>query len=463
MPRSAAQKAKRKAKKVEKRSEQKIVNRLVSSGVKAGKKQSLAPKALAINQSRKVISGHGDYVPESSMGKKLSKLAGQGADFLGTLFGSGDYHKTLRYNTVMGVGGNIMAAGGPPIFANVGPNKRSVRFPHREFIGFLNGTTTFVPTSYGPFNPVNPLLFPWLSGVANSFEQFKFHGMVVEFVSNSGDTTATTALGTVIMSTQYDLNEAPFVNQFQMENYEYTQSDKPSVSFLHGLECAVGETFAPLKFMNNNERTGAVVDLNTTALGTFTIATSGNPSTGVLGQIWVSYDVELVKPRIAPIINSNYEFEWIGAANMTQTNTIPTDVTSNVSGGTCVSVSGAPGVFSVMGLYPTVAGASSTSLPGLYQSGYIVVPAFMQGHEMIATINISGTGLGSLATITSATTDVAIASDESGSSALDQEVIFDIVFAPVRAVGATGNYLLRLTGPNNTTLTGTVCRFLIVK
>ena len=47
-----------------------------------------------------------------------------------------------------------------------------------------------------------------------------------------------TALGQVIMATDYNAANPPFAQKSEMENYEYGQSAKPSESAIHPIECA---------------------------------------------------------------------------------------------------------------------------------------------------------------------------------------------------------------------------------
>ena len=51
-----------------------------------------------------------------------------------------------------------------------------------------------------------------------------------------------TALGQVIMATNYDVNQPLFDSKYEMENTEFSTSVKPSLSAMHPIECARTES-----------------------------------------------------------------------------------------------------------------------------------------------------------------------------------------------------------------------------
>lgn len=176
---------------------------------------------------------------------------------------------------------------------------------HEEYLGDLNSASAFVNTAFA-LNPGIPLtqggFSNWLPNVAQQFEQWKPLGMSFMFKSTSSDavlsTAANSALGTVSMATDYNALSAPFASKVQMENYEHSVSTKPSNNLTHFVECARSQT--PVKELYI--RTGPVptnADQRLYDLGLFQIAASGQQvSGGAMGELWVSYTIELLKPRI---------------------------------------------------------------------------------------------------------------------------------------------------------------------
>lgn len=230
------------------------------------------------------------------VGRAAGKWLGSG---IGALFGSGDYK-------ISGAGGyNVLTS--PNQIPKFVTNKASNIVTHREYLGDITGSTGFKATTYS-INPGNPNTFPWLSTIAANFEQYKLHGLVFEFKSTSSDSTSNPALGTVIMATQYDPYDPGFSTKMSMENYEYAVSTKPSQSMLHGVECAPSQT--PLKEMYVQGAVPNGLDRRFSDMGTFTIATTGMPSEYICGELWCSFVVELIKPKInATVGGSQYTYK----------------------------------------------------------------------------------------------------------------------------------------------------------
>ena len=177
-------------------------------------------------------------------------------------------------------------------------------------MGDLSASQGFVLTSYN-INPGNPLLFPWLSGVANNFEQWCPRGMIFEFKSMSSDTvvnvtTGSAGLGSVIMATDYNVYNPDFSTKQQMENYEFAVSCKPSQNMIHMVENKKADL--PLKdyYITDTNAFPVQGDARMTFPAKIQIATVGNTASttaGVqnnIGEIWCSYEVELKRPRILP-------------------------------------------------------------------------------------------------------------------------------------------------------------------
>lgn len=181
---------------------------------------------------------------------------------------------------------------------------------HREYLGDLSASQGFVLTSYN-INPGNPLLFPWLSGVANNFEQWCPRGMIFEYKSMSSDTvvnvtSGSSGLGSVIIATDYNVYNPDFSTKQQMENYEFAVSCKPSQNMIHMVENKKADL--PLKdyYITDSNEFPAQGDARMTFPAKIQIATVGNTANttaGVqnnIGEIWCSYEVELKRPRILP-------------------------------------------------------------------------------------------------------------------------------------------------------------------
>lgn len=229
-------------------------------------------------------------------GAILGGLLGRGAHAMfKAITGFGDY--VVNENSLIGGGMS------PPEIINSHMSGGFI-VRHREMIADIDAQTSFVVDRY-PLNPGSEITFPWLSQIAPSFEEYRFRGLVFEFKSLSSDavlsSATSSALGAIVMATQYDALDTGFTNKQDMENYMFANSAKPSCSFYHPVECkksldvAGGHLYV---------RTGAVpsnADQRLYDLGVFNIAAVGmQAASGVAGELWCTYEVELFKNKINP-------------------------------------------------------------------------------------------------------------------------------------------------------------------
>lgn len=217
-------------------------------------------------------------------------IADLGHAAIHSITGMGDYQ--VQNNSL------LMKGDAVPQF-NV--NQRSTRVRHREYIADVTSSASPGAFSVTPYsiNPAIQATFPWLASVAANYEEYRIHGMIFEFKTMSADAlnSTNTALGNVIMATQYNVLAPDFVNKQQMENYEFGCSTKPSNSLMHAIECQPAETPVKNLFTRISNVSGS--DLRLYDFGKFYIATNGLQAASVnLGELWVSYDIELYKPRL---------------------------------------------------------------------------------------------------------------------------------------------------------------------
>lgn len=231
----------------------------------------------------------------AGIGSKLGSKLGAG---LARLVGFGDYE--VANNSLARFGGIIPPGEAIPSFGVMGS---STRVRHREYLGDItvpSSPTAFKLTTY-TVNPGDGFTFPWLSALAVQYQQYKFDGLIFEFRTLASDITSGGALGAVVMASNYDVVQPAFANKIQMENSQYAVSTKPSCSMIHTMECAPGQVANNLYYVRNSGPvTASGTDNRMYDLANFQIATQGLPGSSgqVLGELWVSYDVQLFKPII---------------------------------------------------------------------------------------------------------------------------------------------------------------------
>lgn len=219
----------------------------------------------------RILGGFGDYAPVGVMPKK---------------------------NTLMAE----MMVNGPPAIHNTSQRTFIVR--HREYLGdIITGADAGFNITHYAINPALYGTFPWLAQIAQNFEQYRVRGMVFEFKSTSADAlnSTNTALGSVIMATEYNSDSDPFASKAQMENHEFASSARQSCSMLHAIECAPRVTTVT-ELYTRTTSPPAGQDLRLYDLGRFSIATQGQQGSSVnIGELWVSYEIELLKPQIPDV------------------------------------------------------------------------------------------------------------------------------------------------------------------
>jgi len=243
--------------------------------------------------------------PQIGFLDKLGTFAMKGIPALiKAITGFGDYR----------IQSNSLITGGldPPAVVN-SINNGGFIVRHREYLQDIPATVNFALNMF-PINVGIATTFPWLSSMAQSFEQYRVRGMVFEFKSLASDavlsTATSSALGSVIMATQYNVLDAPFNNKFEMENYVFANSSKPSMNFYHPIECAkVQTTVTELYVRNETIPVGA--DPRLYDMGRFNIGTVGmQAASGVVGELWVTYEVELFKPKIPAQVDPGMAYDF---------------------------------------------------------------------------------------------------------------------------------------------------------
>lgn len=225
------------------------------------------------------------------------------------LLGLGDYDQGVVTNNIVnsGDGADLGPGGQTPLPVNPINDTGDIFISHKEFIGnvMVSGTGgTNSPFEIRTFelNPGLPATFPFLSALAENYTMYKFHGCVFTFKTGCTDSSnLSISSGKVIMTTQYDPDAPAYTNSRQMENYELTCSSKPSLSLVHGIETGTMQTATNMLYV----RTGAVNrDKIFTDYGLFQLATEGVPLSGtgpqqqIIGELWVSYKVQLSRARL---------------------------------------------------------------------------------------------------------------------------------------------------------------------
>jgi hypothetical protein len=193
----------------------------------------------------------------------------------------------------------------PPMFSSAGDEAGALTVSHREYVGDIfapeaASVSQFTVQSF-PLNPGLEQTFPWLSQIAQNYEEYEMKQCVFEFVSTVQDINSTNGqVGTVITATQYNPSEGDFKDKPAMAAYAHSVSGKSTDNQTHGVECDPKKlSGSEGKYVRANPVMSGE-DLKTYDHGRFQLATHNIPSamaSGTLGELYVQYTVCLRKPK----------------------------------------------------------------------------------------------------------------------------------------------------------------------
>jgi len=260
---------------------------------KKNKKMSTAAEPTALGKAMRALGGLGGGALGGMFGAPT--LGGAAGSQLGALaskwLGFGDY--AVDSNTVL-----TKASNGIPTMHQ---NSQSVVVRHKEYIGPIKSSTDFKVHYELPLNPGMLISFPWLSQVATRFQEYAFKGVVFHYVPTSGSAISGTSpsLGSVMMQTTYRASDRAPQSKLEMMN-EYCASESvPSEAFIHPIECDPRENPFNVHYVRSTVPPDGE-PLMSYDLGKTCIATQGQLAAGnIVGDLWVTYEVELKKPLVS--------------------------------------------------------------------------------------------------------------------------------------------------------------------
>lgn len=255
-------------------------------------------------------------------GNSVGEIAGSIGNIFSSVTGLGDYE--VKENTVKD---ELITGAQVPAMHST---KDSFILRHREYIADVTSSTAFANKSFA-VNPGLSSSFPWLASIAANFTQYRFLGLIYEYRTTSSTIASTNpAMGAVCLSSEYNVYALPFTNKQEVDNNMWTTSSRPCDTFVHPIECAPLMNPLQVYFI----RTGSVPtgqDARLYDLCNIQLITSGaqTAAVGTIGELWCTYEVELLKPQLQGGLGATVEGCEINIANYTNV-TVPL-VTGTVS------------------------------------------------------------------------------------------------------------------------------------
>lgn len=213
----------------------------------------------------------------------------------------------------------------------------------REKVANVVGTSAFTLAQTLYLNPGNTTLFPIFSQIAATYERYRCN-----FLRFTYETRAYTAVnsasaaGLVLLATNFDPDDASFVNDTQMENY---------------VGCAKGPVYAPIIEHDvvvagrGRKARGSMGDFSLNDyfvyssanslspvtgagkfydMGLFQCATSGNAETDTIGELFVEYSFTMINPKQqTPIAQNVIAAHYSNGASANATQAAPMTPSGN--------------------------------------------------------------------------------------------------------------------------------------
>lgn len=285
---------------------------------------------IKIKKSKKRVTKARAVASPSAVGQALRALGGLGGSALGGLFGQSSAGSSVGHS----IGASLsrwLGAGDYTVSSNSLVAKASSGIPmmhstnqsivvrHKELVSTISGTSAFAVQAAYVLNPGLAGTFPWLSNIAQSYQEYEIKGLVFHYVPTSGMAISGTnsALGSVMIQTSYRSNDSPPTAKVQMMNEFWANEVVPSEPMAHPIECDPKENPFNVHYVR-----GTTVPTGDNQLlydvGVTYVATQGMQGTNAVGDLWVTYEIEFKKP----VVSSNVTNTAFYAANLGSTTAV---------------------------------------------------------------------------------------------------------------------------------------------
>ncbi len=244
------------------------------------------------------------------LGQALRALGGAGGTALGTYFGAPTAGASLgtglgaAVSRWLGAGAYTVSSNSvlteAPVVPSMHSEGQSITVRHKEFIATIVGSTGFTVQQEIVLNPGLRASFPWLSRLAGCYQQYRIRGLVFHYIPTSGNAVSSTnaALGSVMLQTTYRSTESAPSNKQELLNEYWSTETVPSDTVAHPIECDPKENPFQIHYVRQHGLSSTDEPLLYDMARTF-VCTQGMQSTNAVGDLWVTYEIELYKPVVA--------------------------------------------------------------------------------------------------------------------------------------------------------------------
>lgn len=193
----------------------------------------------------------------------------------------------------------------------MGVNNGNVMITHSEMFGHVTSLVNTYDCNHFVCNPGHVDLFPWLSGIANNFEKYKFHKLSVAFVSS----VPTSIGGKVGLGIDYDSKDEKPHNRVDFFTLTHHTESAPWDNLYLDIPVKGG-----LKFIASDDSDESrLINMGQILVMSDLVSAAQN-----LGDLIVSYTVELAEPQPASFGSTGVasaggyaSLEWFGKKDLT--------------------------------------------------------------------------------------------------------------------------------------------------
>lgn len=201
---------------------------------------------------------------------------------------------------------------GNPTYSAFSSSDGSVIVRHREFFGDVLGSTSAFQLGIGDVGeqtlisvqPANPVMFPYLSGLAKLFESYDFERLQIDYVPRCSTATA----GFVAMAVDYDAKDAAPSSKTSLMSYHGAVASSPWQAC--SLICDRRDLHKMGRQLYTRLSSITSTDSKTYDVGNLWLAVGGQGSAAQVGEVYVTYTVRLSTPQLnqAAIAKSNSKY-----------------------------------------------------------------------------------------------------------------------------------------------------------
>jgi hypothetical protein len=201
----------------------------------------------------------------------------------------------------------------------------NIRVKHSEYISEIFGSVDFNSNKF-VVQPGFQQTFPWLALMAPLYESYVMKSLKFSFLTEKSTLTN----GTLMMAVDYDPQDDAPLNKTSLMSYSGAVRSAPW-SDCH-YNCS---TQAMNKITEKFIRIGSVAnsDIKTFDIGNLFVATQGNADTSALGELHVSYEIELRTPQLdkSSFAALGSSFNQASGSSITGSRMLGTAPTLNIS------------------------------------------------------------------------------------------------------------------------------------